>query len=268
MRSGISTACLYPMLLEESLASLISMDFKLFEIFMNTCSELRPRYLKQLKSKLEAAGASVKSIHPFTSGYEGFLLFSDYKRQYLDGLEFYKNYFQACNLLGAEILVLHGKRSSRRDRAEEEQYFERYSTLFELGRTYGVTVAQENVNLLLSNEIEFIRHMKKYCGENCAFVLDIKQAIRGGLDPFTLCGAMSDRIIHIHLNDNNATSDCLLPGAGSMDYGGFLKKLTGYGFSGDLIIEVYRKSFHKLEELLDAKNFVESLTTQYFAEGA
>lgn len=259
MRSGISTACLYPMLLEKSFSTLISMDFKLFEIFVNTCSELKTGYLKELKKMADANGCTVKSVHPFTSGYESFLLFSDYERRFTDSLEFYKRYFEACNILGASILVLHGKKENKRDDLCEEQYFERYLRMFELGRTFGVTVAQENVNMFLSNGPSFIEHMKKFCKENCAFVLDIKQAVRGGKNPLDICRAMGDRLIHVHLNDNNSKSDCLLPGKGCMDYHTFMKMLKCLGYNGDMVIEVYRKSFGGLHELYGAKKCSESL---------
>lgn len=259
MRSGISTACLYPMKLEEAFSALISMGFRVFEVFINTCSELRTGYLKELKRMADGNGCSVKSVHPFTSGFESFLLFSEYERRFEDGLEFYRSYFDACNLLGATILVLHGQRRDARGPEAEKRYFERYARLFGLGRTYGVTVAQENVNLMRSNEADFIRRMRADCGSECAFVFDIKQAVREGKDPLALCKAMGGRLAHVHLNDNDQGSDCRLPGFGTMDYRPLLRILSRAGFDGDLIVEVYRKSFGGLSELPEAKRFTEKL---------
>lgn len=263
MRSGISTACLYPMLLEKSFSTLISMDFKLLEVFVNTYSELESKYMKELRKIADANGCKIKSVHPFTSGYESFLLFSDYERRFVDSLEFYKHYFETCNILGANILVLHGKKKNKRDELSEEEYFERYLRMFELGKTFGVTVAQENVNMFWSNGPIFIEHMRKFCEANCAFVLDIKQAVRGGENPLEICRAMGSSLIHIHLNDNNRESDCLLPGKGCMNYRCLMQMLKGFGYSGDMIIEVYRKSFESLNELYDAKKNSEKIA-QYF----
>ena len=53
MRPGISTACLYPMEIERSLDLLLSMDFKLYEFFLNTWSELTPSFLRLLRDRLE-----------------------------------------------------------------------------------------------------------------------------------------------------------------------------------------------------------------------
>lgn len=258
MQAGISTACLYPMLLEKSFSTLISMGFRTFEVFINTFSELGEEYLKTFRKTADESGSRIVSVHPFTSGYENFLLFSDYKRRYEDGLEFYKRYFHACNLFGAHILVLHGRRSDKKS-ISDETFFERYLRLYELGQSFGVTVAQENVNAFCSDSPEFVRRMRQVCGKNCAFVLDIKQAVRGGVDPFELCAAMGVQLCHVHINDNDEDSDCLLPGCGSMDYGKLISLLKSLHYSGCLMIEVYRKSFGELSELLSAKRTVEAL---------
>ncbi len=258
MQTGISTACLYPMLLEKSFSTLISMGFRNFEIFVNTFSELGEDYLQMMKKTADESGSSVRSVHPFTSGFENFLLFSGYGRRFQDGLELYKRYFHACNVLGANILVLHGRKCERIDITDDE-YFERYLRLYELGRGFGVTVAQENVNLYCSDDPRFIRKMRRACGGECAFVLDVKQAVRGGTDPFEMCAAMGEKIRHVHINDNNAVSDCLLPGFGTMDFARLLRGLRRFGFDGSLMIEVYRKSFGNLGELAAAKKTVENL---------
>jgi sugar phosphate isomerase/epimerase len=259
MRSGISTACLYPMELEKALPTLISMDFHLFEVFINTFSELNPEYVKDLKRMADDSGSTVKSVHPFTSGFESFLLFSEYDRRFEDGLEFYKKYFQAANLLGAQILVLHGQRSDKHSRNTEKAYFDHYARLFSLGKTFGITAAQENVNLFRSDDPEFITRMREYLGSECAFVLDIKQAVRAGEDPYAMCAAMGERIVHVHINDNKPTADCLLPGCGTMNFCVLKRQLLEFGYTGDLIIEVYRRSFGHLQELKSAKRVVDAL---------
>ncbi len=260
MQSAISTACLYPMLLEKSFVTLVSMGFRTFEVFINTFSELRESYLKLIKKAADESGSSFYSVHPFTSGYENLLLFSEYKRRFTDSMDFYKNYLNACNLLGAHILVLHGRRSDRSSISDEE-FFERYLCLYELGREFGVTVAQENVSKFCSETPGFIRKMRVACGNQCAFVLDIKQAVRAEENPCEMCDAMGSKICQVHLNDNDSSSDCLLPGAGTMDYRQLISKLKQYGYHGCLTIEVYRKSFGKLEELLDAGRVVAGLAS-------
>lgn len=75
MRLGVSTACLYPDLLEHSLDLLIEQGFKLFEVFVNTFSELQPEYLDDLHARVQKAGAEICSLHPFTSAFEVTLFF-------------------------------------------------------------------------------------------------------------------------------------------------------------------------------------------------
>ena len=111
MALGISTACLYPMAMEDSLQTLIDSGFREFEIFINTYSEMEPEFLTMLEEKLKPQGCRVKSLHPFTSGFESYLLFSNYERRFQDGASFYRRYFEMARRLGAEILVIHGDRS-------------------------------------------------------------------------------------------------------------------------------------------------------------
>ena len=257
MHCGISTACLYPMELEQALPTLISMNFHLFEIFINTFSELEPEYIKELKRMADDSGSKVKSIHPFTSGFESFLLFSDYDRRSNDGLEFYKRYFNAANLLGARILVLHGQRHE--SILSEESYWKHYAALYALGKTFGITVAQENVNLFRSDNPAFITRMRQYLHDECAFVLDVKQAVRAGEDPYVMCAAMGERLVHVHINDNIPGKDCLLPGRGTMNLEALIHQMKQFGYDGDFIIEVYRRNFKELRELEGAKKIIESL---------
>ncbi len=259
MHCGISTACLYPMELERALPTLISMDFHLFEIFINTVSEMKPEYIKELKRMTDDSGSTIKSIHPFTSGFESFLLFSDYDRRFNDGLEFYKQYFQSANLLGAQILVLHGQRDDKRSPVSEKKYFEHYASLYALGKSFGITVAQENVNLFRSDDPNFITRMRQYLGDDCAFVLDIKQAVRAGKNPYGMCSAMGERLVHVHINDNKPGADCLLPGRGVMDFRALKSQMAQFGYDGDFIIEVYRRNFVNLDELVCSKRFIETL---------
>lgn len=70
---------------------------------------------------------------------------------------FIKQYFEAANILGASILVLHGQNNcGRYGGIEEKDYLEKYLALYELGQQFGITVAQENVNGFRSANPSFI----------------------------------------------------------------------------------------------------------------
>ena len=52
----------------------------------------------------------------------------------------------------------------------------------------------------------------------------------------------------------------MLPGRGSVPYQYFFNQLQQMGYSGDYIIEVYRKNFNKLSELVEAACFLKSFS--------
>ena len=259
MSLGISTACLYPMVTEKALETMITLGFRTFEIFINSYSELEKGYIRELKKMIDDSQSRVKSLHPFTSGFESFLLFSGYQRRFEDSLEFYKRYYEAAAGVGAEILVLHGERLTPNKVITEQEYFERFVRLCEVGESFGVTLAQENVNACRSADPAFLKRMRKAIGERARFVFDIKQAVRAGFDPYDVCAAMGEDIIHMHINDNRLEEECLLPGKGTMDFKKLKAMLDGFGFSGDYVIEVYRKDYVGVEALIESYRAVKDI---------
>lgn len=241
MRVGISAASLYPMETEKALCYLSDLGYTLFEIFFNAYCETKPDFCALLNSLRETRGFEIKSVHPFTSALESMLLFERYTRRFEEGLAFYKNYMEAARRIGAKILVLHGQRLGAGSLSDRE-YCDHYRTLYRLGQSLGVTVAQENVRLFRSASPEFIAVMRRELGDECAFVLDTKQAVMSGYTPAALCRAMGERLVHVHLSDHTATESCLLPGAGSFDLRAFREELRAVGYTGDVITEVYRQA--------------------------
>lgn len=258
---GISSACLYPMETSEALECLLERGFRHFEIFFNTYREIQPEYLCKLQGLLYRYGATVPSIHPFTSVIEGMLLFSNYHSRTLDGLDFYEQYFAAARRLGAQFLILHGQRLYPRGTADLSAYVDGFQRLSERAAKYGITVCQENVSGFASQDLHFISGMREALGD-CAFALDIKQAVRAGADPFAMAAAMGPLVRHVHLNDHRPGQDCLVPFQGQMDYLRFFRQLRSQGFDGEMIIEVYRSNFTSLDELWQAKQKTESLLQQ------
>ena len=250
MKAGISTACFYPQTPEEAISYLSACRIPNIEIFFNSFSELRRDYLKELRAILRDGGVDVLSVHPFTSGMEPILFFSDYERRVADGLEMYRYYFQAANELGAKILVLHGDR--RGSNCSEERYFERFLRLVRLGKEFGVTVAQENVERCHSGELSFLRSMKEALGIDAQFVLDVKQARRSGEDPILFLETLGQSICHVHMSDGGAAGDCLPIGSGEMDFGAFFGKLRELHYRGGVVLELYRHNYRVREELIES----------------
>ncbi len=258
MRMGVSTACFYPMLTELSLITLLEMGVTELEIFFNTSSELNKKYIKGLRSSLRKYGGKVRSIHPYSSMMEPFMFFSNYERRFNDMMDDYKRYFEAANMLDAELIVIHGDKLPAK--TPDEKYFERFNRIIECGKKEGVIVAQENVNLHRSQNPEFLCRMREWIGDDCKFVFDIKQAVRASYDPYDFAQRLGNAIIHVHVSDNNASNTCLLPGRGTMDYGKLKKILDDNGCDPAWIIEVYRTNFNEGDEIRKALKLLGDMT--------
>ncbi len=260
MKVGISTACLYPQETERALDHLLQLGFRDFEIFVNTFSEIQPDFIDHMRNMVQSMGGGIHSLHPFTSGYESMMLFSTYLRRYEDSLEFYRRYFDAAARAGAKLVVLHGEKTSAQiPNLPLEEYCRRFQRLNEIGKEYGVIMAQENVNGFRSQDPEFLKEMRRLLNDDVKFVLDIKQSVRAGFTPDLILDAMGDNVIHIHVNDHTEHQDCMLPGRGNTDYRALKKRLDAIGYSGQWIIEVYRKDFDEEKELLDAAQHLEGV---------
>lgn len=257
MKAGISTACLYPDLLENALSDLMKNGIKNTEIFVNTHSEVLPEFNNMLVSLIRENGAVCTAYHPFTCPIEPMMLFSGYERRVTDFLEYHKYYFEAMNSLESNIFVLHGNMNVIA--VSEEFYFEIFLRLSEAAEKFGITVAQENVARCQSRSLEFLKSMSEQLGDKARFVLDVKQAVRSGEDPLVIADVLGNKIIHVHMSDHNADYDCLLPGKGTFDIKGFLKKLKSKGFNGSVMTELYRNNFSSIDELAESMHYIENI---------
>lgn len=259
MRIGISTGCLYPSDTMQSLKILMAEGFRLFEIFFNTFSELEPDYLDILKSNADRFSAEVCSIHPFTSSFESFLLFSGYEKRFKDGVDFYEMYFRTAKRMGADKVVLHGLHDSFAYAISQEEYYRRFSVLADRASAYDITLLQENVNQYRCNDPVFLEKMIKSVPDHAFFVLDVKQALMAGTDPSDMALLMGSRVKHIHISDRNENGKCVLPGKGCFDLERFIHTLKSIGYNGDVMIEVYRSSFGGISELYEAYEYMQKL---------
>ena len=255
MSVGISSACFYPEISEKAVKFLCESGVSNIEIFFNSACELEGEIFKEICSCVKENGTRVVSVHPFSSAFEPFLLFSDYERRFLDGLELYKRYFNTCTCLGAQILVLHGDRADRT--YCDERYFDRYHRLYTAAKEAGVTLAQENVCYCRSHDTDFLKKMRTALKDEVAFVLDLKQARRANIDYREYVEAMGERLIHLHANDFDKTHDCLLPGKGILDFAEVYSALSAVGFGGDSIVEVYRGNYGEPYELIESMRCLE-----------
>lgn len=256
MSIGISTACFYPNLTENSVNFLGEAGVKNIEIFFNSQSETNVRFLSKIKRQADKFGMKIIAVHSFFCAYEPYLIFSDYERRFDDCLPFVDSLFDAGAVLGADYAIIHGGKDS--GNIENPTYFERFEILQRRGAEVGVALAQENVNAYRSSRPEFISEMRKTLGERVSFVLDIKQCVRAGVDINDMVEAMGDRLVHIHLSDHNAYHDCMLPLKGTFDFKSFLNS-TEIIKRATKMIEVYNSAYCNFNEVINAAKALELL---------
>ncbi|MGN0613249.1 MAG: sugar phosphate isomerase/epimerase family protein [Porcipelethomonas sp.] len=249
MRAGVSTACLYPRILEESVYDLAVNGINHIEIFVNTDCELNRSYMSGIADTLKRFEVSCRSLHPFTCPMEPMLFFSGYKRRVADALEYYKRYFNAMNIIGADIFVFHGNKKIAQLPAED--YCETYSMLVETGKEFGVAVAQENVSRCQSGSLEFMTEMVKIMGDDAKFVLDIKQAFRAGENSFDIIRTLKNHIVHVHVSDHGEMGDCLQIGKGRFNVKQLINLLLKESPECSVMLELYRNNFEGISDLVE-----------------
>ena len=251
--AGISAACGYPEPPETFIKTLCKLGVKEIELFVNCEFETRPEYVKEIKTILDANGAKCVSLHPFTCAIDTYAMFSNYERRTQEYLDYHKRYFEAMNILGSKYFVFHGSKINYGD----EIIFERFARLDGIAKSFGVKALQENVNQKVTGELETLKRMKAHFGNDAGFVLDTKQATRMGWDAFDGVKALGNSIKHVHISDHGELGDCLPLGKGEMDVDAFVKLLSDNGFDGAIMLELYRKGFGEVHELLDSLKIIE-----------
>ncbi len=257
MRAGVSTACLYPKLLEESLYDLALNGIGHTEIFVNTDSELNKSYVGGLRETMRHFEVSCRSVHPYTFAMEPMMFFSGYSRRIGDALEYYKRYFEAMNILEAEIFIFHGNKSIMN--TPNELYFESFYRLVRTAAEFGIIVAQENVSRCSSGSLSFMKEMAKSLKDDAKFVLDIKQAVRAGESSFEILKTLKDHIVHVHISDHGEMGDCLRIGRGRFNVKGFLSLLNEYSPDCSVMLELYRSNFDGISDLVGNYNILRKM---------
>ncbi len=254
MNIGISLACFYPKVPEEVVSIANEIGVKQCEIFLNTLSEIDTDYLYFLRKKCDEAGIEVYSIHPFTSAIENYLFFMPYQRRIDDAKKFYRQYADAAHILGAKVINIHGDRGLALE--DYEGFRSCLSPLLELQAETGIIYSLENVYFNSVNHPEVISKLR-YDLPEIRFTFDIKQAHKGGQDPYAVLEAMGSSIVNFHINDFNDEHICLLPGEGEMDYRRIFSMLNLVSYDGPALIEVYKNNFDDIDQMKKSKNYLE-----------
>lgn len=258
MEIGASSACFYPLETEKAFLRIAELGFTRSEIFFNTRSELEPSFIRELIKIRDCYGIDITSLHPYASFAEGYNFFSAYERRFDDGADTYKRYFEAAAALSAEYIVLHGSKSRMVITAEE--YAERYGRLNNIAKSFGCTVAHENVVDYAGATPEFMLTMKKYLGDDFKMVLDVKQARRAKVNPYDFINEMGSSIVHVHLSDFNTDCDCLPPSEnGFFDFLKLFTELEKIGYNGKYVVELYSDNYKDEKEIITSAKYLDGI---------
>lgn len=247
------------MLTEEAFRFLGQLGVQTAEIFFNSPAELDGPVFDEILSIQKEYGIHVASLHPFGSFGEPYYYFSSYERRCYDALDDYRRNAHAAARLGASYVVMHGGRPST---ISDEVYLERFCLVRQACREEGIELAHENVVHYRLESPAFVARMRETLCDDIAFVLDIKQAVRAGINPFSMLEAMGPCVRHVHLNDHTSEQSCLPPGRGEFDFTQLFERLHKQGFDGAGVIEVYRGDFGEPEELTQSLQRIRSAAAQ------
>lgn len=259
MQVGASTACFFPLETEKSLDNVLNLGFKTTEVFFNSVSELEEPFVNDLKRNADLYCADILSVHPFSAALESNCIFCEYERRFNDFIGLYQKHFHAAALLGADVCVIHGSVAVQKRELSEEFYFDRFAKLVELGKREGVRVCQENVVRFRSQDMEFLKRMRNYLGDDFNMVFDIKQSIRSGYNPFDVLDEFKNDIVHIHISDNMPSYDCMPPGRGNFDFKRLFDTMESVDYKGGYVIEIYSKGYDVKKELVFSKDYLEKI---------
>lgn len=249
MSIGISTASFYPLETEEALKLIGQNKVTCTEIFYNSNRELKSSFTDYVLDIMDETGLKISALHPMLSFAEPYMIFSEYMRRFDESMEIFRQYFEIAARLGAKFINLHGDRPT--GKLSVEEYCERFAALAQIGRSYGITLCQENVNGYRSADPEFLADMVQILGGDVNFTLDVKQCIRAGYTVPQIMEAMDYKIKHVHISDHSPAADCLLPTRGNFDFNALMTDLKNHGYKGDYVIEVYQNAYNDHSEIFE-----------------
>ena len=264
MRTGVSSACYYPLETEQALEHCGKLGFRNVELFINCGSEMHGAHFDRVFSVIQEYDLQIKSLHPYTSFLESYMLFGPYERRVGELIEFYRRYFEFCNVIGAQMLVFHGGNTDAF--ADNEVYFDRYAQLHRAAEPYGVKVTHENVVKKRCQSPKFMKALADYIGPDFAMTLDVKQCRRAGEDPYEFIRLLGRHIVNVHVSDYHDGLDCAVPFTGHFAFEPFVKALRQVGYDGNYIIELYRDCYGHEDEIARAALQFDALLSGIEAE--
>ena len=265
MKVGISTASLFSRKNnEEALPLFDALGVGTAEVFLTSFSEYDKAFGKLLNAR--RGGVEIHSVHVLNTQFEP-QLFNSNPRVCGDAFYWLGRTMEAAREFGAKYYTFHGiARIKRASRSGENDPFPAWGKTLEkisaFCADYGVAPCLENVEWAVYNRPGVFRALAKYF-PSLSGVLDVKQA-RISAYPYEMyLNEMAGHLAHVHVSDVNGQGRICLPGKGVFDFPELLKRLDGAGFTGPLLIEVYKDDFREESELKRSCEFLHELLYKY-----
>lgn len=255
MEIGLSSACFYPIGVEESIGLMKNIGFNTGEVFLNTESEYDEQFINKLVEEKNKNDFFINSVHAFSGVFEPYL-FDKYKRRQKDMIKTFKKVCKAANLLGANYYTFHGMKINNLYNLDIKYIIDVYNELSYIAGENNIKIAQENVAWCMSSNLNFLKILREECRNSIYYTLDIKQAYKVRQDPINYIDVMGEKIVNVHINDKDDKNICLLPGQGDIDYKKISCKLKEIRYNNIYTIEVYRENYSSYEELTKSKDFL------------
>ena len=266
MEVGVSTASIFNKAMVEDIPAMLSpMGVRTIEVFLNTYSEYRSDFVRMLRQRIDDAGLAVYSVHPMSNQFEA-QLFSIHPRQKADAFAVYREALNAGRILGATHYVMHGSPhlGGTAKNLEMERITPVFRELLDVAAEYGIILCLENVSWCFFHAPAFGAELRARLGDRrLKFVLDIKQAVRSGEDPFAFVEAVGEDLVNWHLCDyafdESGRLSLKMPGRGQCDFLALGKAMAEKGYRGPAFIEVYSDMYSDTEELKTSFETIRSL---------
>lgn len=257
MEIGLSTATFFGKALTEDCFDLIKKaGVSVCEVFLTTFSEYEQSFgdlLKERKGDLK-----VHSIHTLTNQFEP-QLSNMAERTRADAFAIFEKVCSTMKKLDAKYYTYHGasiiKKSQLKVNYEREVHNLR--KIMDKVSEYGGELTFENVHWARYNNPEFIRKMLEYI-PNLKTCLDIKQAMQSGIDYKEYLSVVSKSIRTVHVCDWTEDGLCA-PGKGKFDFKELFRALSGEGYDGPVMVELYSGDYKDYQEVYDSVDYLKNL---------
>ncbi len=256
--TGISTASFFDtLMLEDAPALFRQWGVQYAEYYLNSYCEYDPAFVDRLAKETEDAGIRVVGVHPMSLQYEP-LLFTPHPRQRQDAMKAYELVLRAGERLKADHYVMHGPVVLGNGVSKNLQLTRLapiFDTLSDMAEDHGLHLTLENVSYSIMPTPEVGLAIHSLIRRPLYHTLDIKQAIRAGIDPTAFVDALGEYILAVHACDCDLSGGkprYCLPPQGGYDFRRLVDALTKKGFHGSVLLEAYSDMYRDKEELKDA----------------